>query len=285
MKNRSSGITLILILTATISFAQSYEARWQKTPVMADGISSEWSSPLRFSDTKSGLQYAVTNDDKNLYICVKATGTATRMQILTSGMKIWIDANGRKKYPTSIYFPMPLSRGEMKPDNSGLQQGRPGGERPSGKPDEMDFRKMFKNQGLKITLAGFKTGCDGTFNIGESTQIKAAMDRDESNALTCEFIVPIGSFYSNDWNSFKEPPLIGMKISVDEMPGNGQGTQRPEGGPPGGGPGGFPNDMNGGPGGPPDGEMGDRPSPPSGTTGTSQEEISIKFKIRLSKPE
>lgn len=273
------------MLPATVSFAQSYEARWQKTPVNIDGISTEWSTPLRFSDTKSGLQYNVTNDNENLYICVKVTDAATQMQILISGMKIMIDAEGRKKYPTSIYFPMPSSRDDMKPDNSGQQPGRPGGEKPSGKPDEKDMQKMIRNPNRKITLAGFKAGYDGTFSIRESPQVKAMMDRDEHNALTCEFMVPINSFYSKDPKVSKEPPLFGMKISVAEMPGSRQGEQHPEGGSPGEGPGGFPDDMGGGQGGHPGGGMGDRPSPQSGMSGTSQEEISIKYKIRLSRPE
>lgn len=281
-----------VMLLAINSFSQKYEANWQKTPVKVDGISSEWTTPLRFSDTKSGLQYNVTNDADNLYICVRATDVKVQKQIMMSGMKIMIDENGKKKYATSINFPMAFSRENIKPDKNMQKPDKQSGERPSmkgGQQKDMqkEMQKQFKSQDQKIALAGFKSQYNGTYNTSESQSVKAALDWDDKNVMTCEFVIPINSFCIKGLKNQKGMPEFSMKIEANalEMAGdaNSQGGQRLEGGPPDGGQmGDRPEGMGGGQGGPPGGGMGERPSAPSGQMSATQEDISIKYKIKLS---
>ncbi len=105
--NRKTIYVSLALLIASGTFAQKYEASRQKSPITTDGKPAEWTAPLRFSDVKSGLQYNVTNDDENLYICVRASDETAQQQILRSGLKIFIDENGKKKYGTSVQFPVP----------------------------------------------------------------------------------------------------------------------------------------------------------------------------------
>jgi hypothetical protein len=89
------GITFSL-LTLSVFSQNELEARWQATPVAADGQTKEWTLPLRFSDSKSGLQYNITHDEANLYICIRVTDRTTQMQVLSSGIKVLIDENGKR---------------------------------------------------------------------------------------------------------------------------------------------------------------------------------------------
>jgi hypothetical protein len=290
----SKIITVMMaLLTVSGTFAQKYEANRQKSPITTDGKPTEWTTPLRFSDTKSGLQYNVTNDDENLYICVRATNESTQQQILMSGLKIFIDENGKKKYGTSVQFPVPPSREGMKPGNNMQKQEMPSGQRPSGKQGQQkDNQKKFMNPDPRITLAGFKSEFNGTFPLNDSRAVKAAMDFDNNNILTIEYTIPLSSFFTLDWKSAAKPTVLAMKIYADavdlQKSGNSQGGGRPEGGTPGGGGGGSrpeggpPGGGEGGMGGPPGG-MDDGGMMPQGGSDNTQQGISIKYKITLNR--
>ena len=58
---------------------------WQYKPVKADGVLSEWQVPLRYFDDKSKLQYTITNDSVNLYVCIRATDEESQLKIVRSG--------------------------------------------------------------------------------------------------------------------------------------------------------------------------------------------------------
>lgn len=281
----------LAFLIASGAFAQKYEANRQKSPVTIDGKPTEWSTPLRFSDTKSGLQYNVTNDDENLYICVRAANESIQQQILMSGLKIFMDENGKKKYGTSIQFPMPPSHDGMKPRDDMQKREMPSGQRPAGKQEfQKDNRKNFMNPNPKITLAGFKAEYNGTYALNDSHAVKAAMDWDESNILTIECSIPLNSFCTRDINTMEKTPVFAMKIVADAVEQQGtvrsQGNGGPRGGPPGGGggrpEGGPPGGGEGGIGGPPGG-MHDDGMPPQDLSGNTQQDISIKYKIILNR--
>lgn len=281
----------LAFLIASGAFAQKYEANRQKSPVTIDGKPTEWSTPLRFSDSKSGLQYNVTNDDENLYICVRAANESTQQQILFSGLKIFIDENGKKKYGTSIQFPMPPSHDGMNPRDDIQKREMPSGQRPAGKQEfQKDNRKNFMNPNPRITLAGFKAEFNGTYALNDSHAVKAAMDWDNNNILTIEYIIPLNSFCTRDIKTMEKAPVFAMKITADapklQGSGNSQYGGRPEGGPPGGGgrrpEGGFPGGGEGSMGGPPGG-MDEGGMPPQGISESSQQDISIKFKIILNR--
>jgi len=278
------GITFSL-LTLSVFSQNELEARWQATPVAADGQTKEWTLPLRFSDSKSGLQYNITHDEANLYICIRVTDRTTQMQVLSSGIKVLIDENGKKKYPVMIQFPVP-SRAENKsgtPDpGAGMQQPDRSG---MGMEKQKGLQQRFHASNQSIILSGFKPEVNGTFSLQDSRSILAGLDWDEQEVMTCEIIIPDNCF-NRDFKTGKQPVVIGLKIQADaletgmtgrpsengqrpardmqeqgrQMQGSGNSSTRP-GNPPSGG---------------------DRPSPPSGSApASSSDQVNIRCKVRL----
>ena len=83
-----------------------YENAWESRNLKADITSNEWDKPLRYYDTDSRLQYNVTNDSVNLYVCIRATDQQSQLKIIRSGMQLWIDTIGKKKNQTGIFYPL-----------------------------------------------------------------------------------------------------------------------------------------------------------------------------------
>jgi len=280
-----SGIFVLLMLASCSS--EMYQASWQTKPVIADGNPTEWSLPLRFSDSKSGLQYNITNDEKNLYVCIRATEQPIQMKIMSSGMEIWLDPSGKNKEAAGIQFPLPGNHGQktkaenMPPD---MKLGK--------NPGRMNMAEQFQLEEPQLTLSGFLPEYNGTFKVSNLNGVKAAINWDEQNAMTYELAIPIHSFYIHDIETLKDNPVIGFKINVKAIAGMGNGPNGggKRGGPPGGagqGPGGGPGGgmgggSGGGPGGGPGGGMGERPQSPDGQPANAlSSTTSIKFKVKL----
>src|ERR1700761_4143337 len=78
------------------------EGHYQDSPVTADGSAADWTLPLRFGNSSFTFQYNVTNDDKNVYVCVSSGVESTQMRILRSGMTLYFDPKGEKNKDISI---------------------------------------------------------------------------------------------------------------------------------------------------------------------------------------
>lgn len=274
------GLLTIVSCSSTI-----YQATWQAKPVVADGNPTEWLLPLRYSDSESGLQYNVTNDETNLYICIRATEQPIQMKILSSGMEIWLDPSGKNKETAGILFPLPGMHGQKPMAQNMQQEWKPG--KNSGR---INMAEQFQLQEPQLTLTGFLQEYNGTFNVSKAKEIKAAINWDNQNNMTYELAIPLHSFYSKEIKSLKDNPVIGIKINVNALtlPGHGSEAGGMRGGPPGGagegpgGSGGMGGGSGGGPGGGHGGEMGERPQPPNGQVpGALSSATSIKFKVKL----
>jgi hypothetical protein len=266
-----------------------YQSSWQAKPVVADGNPNEWSLPLRYSDSESGLQYNVTNDETNIYICIRATEMPIQMKIMSSGMEIWLDPCGKNKEACGIQFPLPGKRGKKtmhETEQPDMKSGK--------NPGRMNMAEQFQLEEPLLVLSGFLAEYNGTFRVSQVKGIKAAINWDEQNNMTYELAIPLQSFYSKEIKEQKDNPVIGFKININAIAGQGGGSNSGSmhSGPPGGasqGPGGDAGGgMEGGggsgrgPGGRQGGQMGERPQSPDGqTSSTLGSSTSIKFKVKL----
>lgn len=277
--------TSILLTLFTIGSCSStiYQATWQSKTVVADGSPDEWQLPLRYSDSESGLQYNITNDESHIYICIRATEQPIQMKIMSSGMEIWLDPSGKNKETAGIQFPLPVNHGQ-KPKSENMPPDMKSGKNPG----RMNMAEQFKLEEPQLKLSGFLPEYNGTFKVSNLNGVKAAINWDEQNTMTYELAIPIHSFYTHDIASLNDNPVIGFKINVNAITGmrnspNGGGKRE---GPPGGagqGPGGGPGGgMGGGPGGEPGDSMGERPHSPDGQPASAlSSTTSIKFKVKL----
>lgn len=284
MKKFISLISSIFALFALASCSSSlYQATWQARPVIADGNPTEWSLPLRYSDSKSGLQYNITNDETNLYVCIRATERPAQMKILSSGMVIWIDPSGKNKETTGIHFPLPV-RHDKRPSREGnspiISQGK--------NPERMSLQKEYELEKPEISLSGFLPQYNGTFEASEAKGAQAAINWDDQDNMTYELVIPFKAFFAKDMNALKDNPVIGFTINVAAFT-RPQGSGSREGGYGGAGGGPHPQGMEGGQGGMAGGQggghsggMGESHQSAGGSAYSAMSEpTSIKFKIKL----
>lgn len=283
------AIGILFNLSILSCSSSMYQSSWQVKPVVADGNPNEWSLPLRYSDSESGLQYNVTNDEANIYICIRATELPIQMKIMSSGMEVWLDPSGKNKETCGIQFPLPGKRGKkpmpepMQPD---MKSGR--------NPGRINMAEQFQLEEPLLGLSGFLPEYNGTFRVSLVKGIKAAINWDEQNNMTYELAIPLQSFYNKEIKSLKDNPVIGFKINIKAIAGQGGGSNSGSmhGGPPGGaglGPGGDGGGgmeggggSGGGPGGGQGGHMGERPQSPDGqVSSVLSSSTSIKFKVKL----
>ena len=272
------------ILAVASCSSNVYLAGRQTSKVLIDGNPNEWSLPLRYSDSESGLQYTVTNDETTIYICFRANEQALQMRILGSGMEINLYPPGKNKETALVRFPLPArherneAAGNLKPDRA---EGR--------NTAKSSLAEQFKLEHQQLILSGFQPGYNGNFLAAESNAIKAAINWDMINSMTYELAIPIKSLLSNNLSILKDNPVIGFKLDISANADQGIGPKGGgmQGGPPdgggrqssggsqGGGPG---SGMGGGSG----GGMGKGAHPPVGqASNESGSATSIKFKFKL----
>ena len=64
---------------------------------LLDGSIDEWPVNKFETNKETSVQYAVDNDDKNLYMALKITDNMMQMKMMRMGMNMYIDAKGKKK--------------------------------------------------------------------------------------------------------------------------------------------------------------------------------------------
>jgi hypothetical protein len=153
----------------------------------------------------------------------------------------------------------------------------------------MNMAEEYHLQKPQIALSGFKPEYNGTFLAADSKGVKASIGWNEQNFMTYELVVPFDSFYTKEFNTLKENPVLGFKITINALSGLGSGSQAGgrQGGHPGGagqgsGGGGGGGGMKGGSGGGRGGGMGEKPQSPDGNaSGALSSATSVKFKVKL----
>lgn len=191
-----------------------YDSSWQSKKVTADGISREWEIPLRYYDYNSKLQYTVTNDTSNLYICIRACDEISQKKIIRAGMQIWIDTSGKKKEVTGILFPLAnLSNGEYKKHSSY----RDSSETKTPlfqKTDSKSIKRRYDRQPKEIQLVGFKPPIEGTVFLKNGFGIIANIDWDSIGVMTYEAIIPFRTFYKNQLTAKDSTKLFDVTIKI-----------------------------------------------------------------------
>lgn len=195
-----------------------YPSRWQPAPVVADGNASEWPIPLQYYDNDTKLNYAFSNDAKNLYLCVRVGDDQAQVRLLHSGFTIWLDREGKKNKTTGITYPLPRSM-IMKQSELNSEEKQ--------KPDITKAKKQFSAKQNLVLLRGFKNA-NGMSPLHNSEGINVALNWDSSGAMIYEAVVPFKTFFkdavsaSDTLNAWS----VGFEIPVTQEGPNGAGGHR-----------------------------------------------------------
>lgn len=106
--NYSIYLYIILVLVARNVAGQTLKSKTPGIKVTIDGKVKEWRDSF-FLSSKNQFTYAFTNDDKNLYLCIKVGQEHEQKKILRYGLIIWLDTTGGHKETEGIKYPMSLT--------------------------------------------------------------------------------------------------------------------------------------------------------------------------------
>lgn len=211
---------------------------FQETPVTADGNTDDWNLPLRFSNPAYTFQYAVTNDKKNIYICILSKDESMQLKMLRYGINIYFDPKGNKNKNIQLEFPVRKTEQYSNNYNN------------NGNLMTYNGTKMTKDQLVLqsdyYNTKGFANIENGQFSVSDKkSSIQVALKLHDDSALVYEAIIPLNDIpgvnpyarntgknfdvgitvnaaqnrYNN--NNYSPPPSYGMRAMHMGMGGGG----------------------------------------------------------------
>ena len=178
------AVVACLIFFSSCAHQLAPVGHFQDTPVIADGNTDDWNLPLRFSNPQYTFQYSVTNDKKNIYICISSKDEAMQLKMLRYGINIYLDPKGDKNKNIKLEFPV------KKPEQSSNSYNN------NGNPTTYTGTKITKDQLLLqsdyYNTKGFANIENGQFSIGDKkNSIQVALKLHDDSTLVYEAIIPI----------------------------------------------------------------------------------------------
>ena len=191
---------------------------WQVNKVTADGKISEWSNPLRFYDAKSKINYTISNDKQNLYVCMKISDETAQIKILQGGMELKIDTTGKKVFP--IEFKYPLENHQMPQHKKGESKNGSNSENNhTENPGRSSLKLKLVSQATDVQLIGFKPPLGGILPLyNTSSGISSAINIDSTGIMYYEAIIPFNTFYKSELNPSDTNRIFNYEIIVNALP-------------------------------------------------------------------
>ena len=191
---------------------------YQSTPVIADGNLDEWELPLRFSNSEHTFQYSVTNDKKNIYICIISDNQATQLRMLRSGINIYFDPKGEKNKNISLEFPVKKTEENTYNNSNPITASST-----KNTEDELLLQSNYYN------TSGFANIENGQFNIEDKkSSIQVAIKLHNDSTLVYEAIVPINNIPGVDPYAKKSKNFsVGISVSYSPYVRDNGNSSRP----------------------------------------------------------
>ncbi|HWY38756.1 MAG TPA: hypothetical protein VNY73_09370 [Bacteroidia bacterium] len=204
-------ILLLLLVIFGCSPAVITRLNWQSAPVVADGRLTEWQAPLRFYDPDTKLNYVVSNDKENLYVCIRAADEQSQMKIIRGGMQVWIDTTGKKKKQVGISFPLSAKMRTNDGEESPSEFKR------SEKPNMERLHKKITDEANEMLLTGFKQPLNGYTARQNTSGLKLSINWDTNNIMIYEAIIPFSTFYKPTLTNADSLKTFGFSIVVNGL--------------------------------------------------------------------
>lgn len=197
------GMPALLLMCFAAARAQKLSSTQEKSMRAPDAIKidaklNEWGDTFQAFNKTVNLYYTMANDDKNLYLAIKASDNQNIAKILAGGITLTINTAGKKKDVDAyeVTFPV-VNRGAMRNftrQRGGGGGGGFGGRNADGTVDSAAMLAMRKQSiaAIKeIKVLGFKDITDSTISIYNEYSIKAVVNYDDKGALIYELQLPL----------------------------------------------------------------------------------------------
>jgi hypothetical protein len=240
-------LTSLLLLAGTTLFAQVATPKKLKdvqlgnmlapSTIKIDGKLNEWNDNFQAYNKNTRVTYIMANNDKNIYLVVKSTDFTTTAKIISGGVDLTFNTEGKKKEKDAYSVTFPVIEN---PQRLAGGFGNRFGNRNAGVDTEM-MRSIHQRTIIaakEIKVLGFKNITDTLISIYNEYNIRAAISFEDSGAIMLEMAIPLkllGLTTDNAKEMAYNIKLNGFQINFGGGRGPGGGGP-PVGG--GGGPGG-----------------------------------------------
>lgn len=184
------------------------EGHFQSNQVVIDGNITDWGIPLRFSNPAYTMQYSVTNDNRNIFVCVYTKDESFQKRILKAGMSICFDPKGEKDKKISLVFPV------RKPDEP--TDSRNGN--PIRYSDSKAAEEQLITQSDYYNTIGFLNLENGQVDINyKQNNIQLAIKLNEDSSLVYEASIPIKYILGTDLQPGSKARNLSVGIVVNQL--------------------------------------------------------------------
>ncbi|MBN1940340.1 MAG: hypothetical protein JW843_12200 [Candidatus Aminicenantes bacterium] len=131
MKKAKTVVLLGLVLLVAACGTMDVKSVWTGTEIKIDGRADDWQGGL-VEVKGTGVSLGVRNDDRFVFLCLKAEDQRTAAQVLRAGLIVWFDPQGGAEKTLGIHYPLAAdlvalvarSRGTGEQDPAALRERR-----------------------------------------------------------------------------------------------------------------------------------------------------------------
>lgn len=163
----------ILIMCAC-SQGTAPQGHYQATPIVADGQADDWPQPLRFTNPRHTYSFNITNDNRNLYVCIMTKDDRMQRRILKAGMDVFFDQKGQENHDIDLSYPESNTADAL------------------SSPDSASSKHALLTAATTFNTSGFLNIENGQFSKGDKAcPIKVALALHADSTLVYEAVVPL----------------------------------------------------------------------------------------------
>ncbi len=233
-------ILLIGILLNSVSLESSSQgdvskSRWISSAIVVDGNDHEWEKPLNFYDDKTGLFFAIGNDNKNLYLCFTGNDEMKMKKLMSAGWTISLSSKEKKnRFKAELIFHGVNMMGFKKSENKL--------ERKAAADNQL---KIYQMQLKSVVTKGFRSNVNEVM-LNNDNGIGIGIGLNNTQHVVYEMAIPLSELSIADLDH--SPKMMTMNVTVNaiERPTSGAGFAGGRSGMGGGRAGGMSGGMGGG---------------------------------------
>ncbi|MEI6677011.1 MAG: hypothetical protein WCL21_00305 [Mariniphaga sp.] len=215
------SLTFIALIAISINLlAQSdiSKSRWKTEDITIDGNDKEWTKPLNFYDDKSGLFFAISNDNDRLYFAFSLKDEMKMRKLMNAGWSVELSSKEkRKKFDVSLIFPaINLMGMENKKPGSNFERKVPGN----------PFIKAYQMQFSTVEAKGFQSGST-EISLNNPDGVDVVVGADSAQHLVFEIAIPLNELLSKGSMCLNELIVLNVTVNALDRPSAGVGEGSP----------------------------------------------------------
>lgn len=179
-------------------------ARWKSAAIAIDGNDGEWKKPLNLYDDKSGILYAIANDQKMLYLDFTVGDRMKMRKMMTSGWSVDLLSKEKgKKLKASLIFPAVKLMDVRDRRNPGQK---------NGESRDNSAVQSYEMMLRSVELKGFRSNRTET-SLRSKDGVDIAVGQNDEQQLVCEIAIPLQELFAE--NTIRLNELITLEVNVN----------------------------------------------------------------------